>query len=148
MKLGFEFHEVMTGTYTRSGHPSSTGAIRLTARMRAASARQHLRDGMCTLEGTLDMEGVADDVPVSGTLDMRPFTRKVLAYDFSFTGNDGQPYRFVGQKDVKFTAFARTMSTLPGTVTDAAGKEFARATLHFDYQDLLPFLVSWKPALG
>lgn len=149
MKLGFEFQEVMAGTYTRSGHPSTTGAMRLTARARAQDAVQHLRDGLVTLEGTLDMEGVADDVPVSGTIEIRPVTQKVLRYDFSFTGNDGRPYRFVGQKDVRFTDLVRTMTTLPGTITDEAGDEFARATLHFDVKaDLLPFLVSWKPSLA
>jgi len=149
MKLGFEFQEVMSGTYTRSGHPSTTGAMRLNARARAQDAVKHLRDGLVTLDGTLDMEGVADDVPVSGTIEIRPVTQKVLRYDFSFTGNDGRPYRFVGQKDVRFTDLVRTMTTLPGTITDAAGEEFARATLHFDVKaDLLPFLVSWKPSLA
>jgi hypothetical protein len=149
MKLGFEFQEVMSGTYTRSGHPSSTGTMRLVARARARDLLQHLRDGLVSLDGTLDMEGVADDVPVSGSIEIRPLTQRVLRYDFSFTGNDGRPYRFVGQKDVKLTALARSMTTLPGTITDAAGHEVARAILRFDLRaDLFPFLVSWKPAVG
>jgi hypothetical protein len=39
------------------------------------------------------------------------------------------------------------MTTLVGTFSDAGGAEVARATLHFDVTaDLIPFLVSWRPA--
>ena len=149
MKLGFEFQEVMSGTYTRTGHPSQTGELRISARAHAGDALRHLRDGMATLEGTLDMEKIADDVPLVGTIEIKPLTKKIIRYDFSFTGNDGQPYRFTGQKDIRFTDFVTTMTTLKGTVVDGSGQEIATATLRFDVKaDFLPFLVSWKPALG
>ena len=148
-KLGFEFTEVMSGTYTLNGKPDRTGAIRFQGRARAEDARRHLRDGLTILDGTLDMEGFADDVPISGTIEIRPVLGKVIRYDFSFTGNDGQPYRFAGQKDIRFAEIVRTMTTLPGTITTANGDEVAKATLHFDVKaDLLPFLVSWKAALA
>jgi hypothetical protein len=148
MRLGFEFEEVMSGTYTRSGQPSQGGELRLQARARAGDALAHLRDGMVELEGTLDMEKVASDVPISGSMEIRPLTRKIIRYDFSFTADDGQPYRFSGQKDIRFSDFLTTMTTLPGVITDGSGAEFATATLRFDVKaDLLPFLVSWKPAL-
>lgn len=149
MKVGFEFQEVMSGTYTRTGQPSQTGELRIQARARAGDAFKHIRDGMVDLEGTLDMEKVADEVPITGTMEIRPLTRKIIRYDFSFTGNDGQPYRFSGQKNIRFTDLATTMTTLNGAITDAAGGEIATATLHFDVKaDLLPFLVSWKPRLA
>jgi hypothetical protein len=149
MRLGFEFEEVMSGTYTRTGHPSQTGELRIQARAKAADALQHLRDGMVEMDGTLDMEKVASDVPVSGSIEIRPLTKKIIRYDFSFTGDDGRPYRFTGQKDIRFSDFVTTMTTLNGAITDASGAEFATATLRFDVKaDLLPFLVSWKPALG
>ena len=149
MRLGFEFQEVMSGTYTRTGQPSQTGTLRISARARAADALQHLRDGMVSLEGTLDMEKVADDVPITGTMEIRPVLGKVIRYDFSFTGNDGQPYRFSGQKDIRLSDLLGSMTTLRGAVTDAGGEQIASATLKFDVKaDLLPFLVSWKPALG
>jgi hypothetical protein len=150
MRLGFEFQEVMSGTYTRTGQPAQSGEMRLEVRARAADALQHLRDGLVELEGTLDMTGLATDVPVSGTVEIRPFTRKIIRYDFSFTGDDGQPYRFTGQKDIRFADFLATITNLSGAViTDASGAEVARAALRFDLKaDLLPFLVSWKPSLG
>jgi len=148
-KLGFEFEEVMAGTYTRTGHPEETGEIRFQGRARAEDLIKHLRDSLMTLEGTLDMERFADDVPIKGTLEIRPLLGKIIRYDFNFTANDGNPYRFSGQKDIRFDAIQETMTTLNGAVADAYGNEIARATLRFDVKaDLLPFLVSWKPALS
>ncbi|HKA88980.1 MAG TPA: hypothetical protein VKE22_15025 [Haliangiales bacterium] len=146
--LGFEFEETMTGTYTRAGHPDQQGEIRLRARARAGSVLKHVRDGMVTLEGTLDMEGFADDVPVAGTIEIRPVGKKIIRYDFSFLGNDGNPYRFVGQKDIRYSDLVRTMTTCHGAIATAGGEEVARVTLRFDVKaDFLPFLVSWKPAM-
>ena len=104
---------------------------------------------MAKLEGTLDMERVASEVPITGSIEIRPVGKKIIRYDFSFTGDDGQPYRFSGQKDIRFSDLVRTITTLNGAITDGSGAEVATATLHFDVKaDLLPFLVSWKPALG
>lgn len=148
-KLGFEFQEVMSGTYTMVGHPANQGEIRFQARAHAGDALRHLRDGMAELSGTLDMEKVADDVPFSGTLEIRPLTKRIIRYELAFTGNDGQPYRFAGQKDIRWSDLVASMTTLVGTITNAQGAEIAKATLHFDIKaDLLPFLVSWKPQLS
>ncbi len=148
-KLGFEFEEVMSGSYTRTGQPEETGHIRFQGRARADDVVKHLRDGMTVLEGTLDMERFADDVPVRGTIEIRPLVGKIIRYDFAFTANDGNPYRFSGQKDIRFEALRDTLTTLNGAITDAHGHEVARATLRFDvHADLLPFLVSFKAALS
>jgi hypothetical protein len=149
MRVGFEFQEVMSGSYTRTGQPSQTGTLRFSLRARAADAVRHLRDGMVTVEGTLDMERIADDVPVAGTMEIRPLLGRLIRYDLSFTGNDGQPYRFAGQKDIRLSDLRNSFTVLRGSVTDAAGEPVASATLRFDTKaDLLPFLVSWKPSLG
>src|SRR5262249_46632688 len=109
----------------------------------------HWRDGMTRFEGTLDMERFADDVPFTGTLEIRILVGKIIRYDFTFTANDGNPYRFVGQKDIRFDALSDSMTHLTGAVTDGAGREVFRANLTFDLKaDLLPFLVSWKPAFS
>jgi hypothetical protein len=148
-KIGFEFEETMTGTYTRTGAPSEQGAFRFQARVKAEDALRHLRDNLATLEGTLDMEGFADDVPLSGTVEIAPLTRRIIRYEFDFTANDGKPYRFAGQKNIRFSDFIGTMTNLTAAITDAKGNEVARAQIRFDVKaDLLPFLVSWKPAVA
>jgi hypothetical protein len=149
MRVGFEFQEVMSGTYTMVGQPDQTGELRFRLQARAGDVVRHLRDGLVTVEGTVDMDKLADDVPLSGTIEIRPLVKKIIRYDFSFTGNDGQPYRFTGQKDIRFSDILTTMTTLVGSVTTPQGREIAKATLHFDVKaDLLPFLVSWKPRLA
>jgi hypothetical protein len=149
MKVGFEFEEVMSGTYTRTGKADETGEIRFQGRARADDVVKHLKDGMTALEGTLDMERFADDVPIRGTIEIRPLLGKIIRYDFAFTANDGKPYRFQGQKDIRLEAIQDSMTTLAGGVFDAQGSEIARATLRFDVKaDFLPFLVSWKAALS
>ncbi len=136
----------MSGTYTLVGHPDKQGTLRLDARARARSIWQHVQDGLVNLDGTFDMEDFADDVPVAGTIEIKPVTKKVLRYDFTFVGNDGQPYRFAGQKDVRWNDLKTTMTTLNGSILNAKGDEVAKAVLHFDLKaDFVPFLVSWKP---
>jgi hypothetical protein len=148
-RIGFEFQEIMSGSYTLTGKNDHTGEVRFQARAHAKSALAHLRDGMATLDGTIDMEHFADDVPFTGTIEIRPLLGKIIRYELSFVGNDGQPYRFAGQKDIQLGHFVATMTTLNGSFYDARGNEIARATLHFDVKaDLLPFLVSFKPAVA
>lgn len=146
-KLGFEFRETMAGLYTLTGKPDDQRRIKFTARAVADDALRHLRDNMTRLEGTLEMEGFADDVPISGTLQIAPLTKRVIRYEFAFLGNDGEPYRFAGQKDIRFSDFVGTMTTLPAVVYDKRGEPVARTTVKFDVRsDLVPFLLSWKPA--
>ncbi len=146
--LGFEFQEVMNGTYTRVGESEPPRRIGLRGRIQAPNAVRHLQDGEARLDGTLEMEGFAEEVPITGTVEITPFTKKVIRYEFGFVANDGRPYRFVGQKNIKLKSFLASMTTLLGTVVDQEGREVARATLKFDVKaDLLPILVSWKPAL-
>lgn len=148
-RLGFEFKETMAGTYTRLGQQGEPAAIRIHARVHVPDAVQHVRDGMAELEGTLDMEQFADDVPIAGTLEIALLTKRMIRYDFTFLGNDGSPYRFTGQKNVRMADLLGTMTTLVGSITDSLGEEIARATLRFDLRaDFLPFLVSWKPAMA
>ena len=150
-QIGFGFHENMSGTYTRLGvgGKDPQGSFKFSGQVKAASALRHLRDNMATLDGTLDMEGFAEDVPIKGTVEIAPFTKRIIRYEFSFLGDDGKPYRFAGQKDIRFSALRSTFTTLVGAVLDASGQEVARATAKFDLDaDLLPFLLSWKPALS
>jgi hypothetical protein len=145
-KLGFEFRETMAGTWTHKGKPGEQRPITFTLRVMADDAVRHARDHHARVEGTLEMPGFADEAAVAGTMEIAPFTRKVIRYDLSFVGNDGQPYRLAGQKDIRFTDFVTTMTTLPADVLDARGQAVAHVHVTFDVKaDLLPFLASWKP---
>ncbi len=148
-RVGFQFQETMSGTYTLTGKPDEQREISFTAKASAASALKHLRDGMTQMEGTLDMEGFADDVPIAGTIEIAPIRKRIIRYEFRFAGNDGEPYRFAGQKEIRLSDLLGTWTRLTASVTDAHGKEVARARVAFDLKaDLLPFLASWKPAFA
>src|SRR5688572_20012420 len=148
-KLGFTFSEIMTGTYTLTGKPDEQREIRLSLRIVADDALRHVRDKLARVEGTLDMEEFADDVPVTGTIEIAPFSRRLIRYDLLFVGNDGEPYRLAGQKDVKLSDLLTTMTNLTASITDGAGVEMARCRVRFDMRaDLVPFIASWKPALA
>jgi hypothetical protein len=147
-KLGFEFRETMSGTYTLSGQPNVERPLRFTLRVHAADALAHVRDHVARVSGTLEMDGFADEVAVAGTMVLTPLTKRVIRYELAFVGNDGQPYRLAGQKDIRLQDLVASLTTLPAQILDSAGKVVARAQVAFDVRaDLLKFLASWKPLL-
>jgi len=147
-KAGFRFEERMTGTYHLLSRPEEEKAFSFTAQAAVDNVLAYLRDMSATLQGTLEMEGFADRVPIDGSLEINPVFGRVLRYQFSFVGNDGKQYRFAGQKDVQLLDLPGSMTTLPGAVYDESGTEVARVLTRFDLgSDLLPFLLSWRPVL-
>ena len=149
--LGFEFRESMSGTYTLTGQPGVEQPIRFTLRVHAEDALAHVRDKdyQARVEGTLEMDGFADEVAVAGTMEIAPVQKRAIRYALSFVANDGLPYKLVGQKDIRLGDLAGTLTTLPAQVLDASGKAVARAQVTFDVRaDLLKFLASWKPLVG
>jgi hypothetical protein len=147
MARGFQFAEVMGGTYTLADAPVDNRRISFSIDVRANSLASHLRNGKAALRGTLDMDGFADHVAIAGTVTILPLTKKIIHYEFEFLGNDGQPYRFVGQKNIKFRDLRQSFTTLPATVQDARGHEVASCLTRFDLgADLFGFLASWRPA--
>ncbi len=144
--MGFKFDETMSGTYALVDTPDDHRRLSFSVRVEATSTLAHLKDGKMRLTGTLEMDGFADDVPIEGTLVMLPLTKKIIRYEFAFTGNDGQPYQFAGQKDIKFTSPRKSFTTLPASITDADGSEIATALTRFDIgADMFQFVTSWRP---
>jgi hypothetical protein len=147
MKIGrgFEFTETMAGTYQLTGKPEDSRRFSFTVTVHADDALRHMRDGMGKLTGTLEMEAFADEVPLEGTIEIAPVTKKIIRYEFAFVGNDGEPYRFAGQKDIRFRDLLGTWTTLPGAVYDGRGDEIARVRTRFDVKrDFLPWLATFK----
>jgi hypothetical protein len=91
--------------------------------------------------------GLATRQPLRGTLLLQPFLGRVIRYEFEFTGDDGQPYSFAGQKDIRWLSPLRTWTELPDEVRDAAGTLVGTALTYFDMKkDGVTFIRSWKPA--
>ena len=137
---GFHFHETMQGTYTRDGVERP---MKFSLEARADSWLQHLRDRKAHINGTIDAEGLASARAIDGELTIDPLIRRLIRYEFSFTGDDGKAYRFAGQKDVSILDLANSMTTLPAEIFDG-DKAIANALLKFDKKDLPSFLASWR----
>lgn len=149
MKIGFQYQESMSGTYTRVGKPDEQHTMRFSAHVQAANVLQHLHDKLAQVTGTLDAEDFADEVPMTGTVEIAPVTRRTIRYDFCFVGNDGEPYRLAGQKDLSPIDLLGSLTSLNATIYDVRGAEVATARLRFELgTDLLPFLMSLKPAMA
>lgn len=142
---GFRFEERMAGRYHLLATPSDERQIELTLVARAPSITRFLRHPVATIEGEADLDGFADHKPARGTILISPLGKRVIGYDFEFRGNDGQTYRFCGQKDVDLLDPQRSMSRLPAGIYDSSGTEVGRALVHFHYRpDLVRFLRSWR----
>jgi hypothetical protein len=149
LALGFSFEETMTGSYHLLSSQLDERAISFTVGARVAGIRQFLKDKLARIEGEVQVEGFSDRAPLTGTLALKLLDERRLTYDFTFRANDGKSYRFHGQKDVTLIALADTMTTLPASIYDAAGREVARAVLRFDMRgSLATFLRSWRMRLG
>ncbi|MBI5482478.1 MAG: hypothetical protein HY906_26720 [Deltaproteobacteria bacterium] len=147
-KAGFKFEEKLTGTYHLLSRPEEEKAFSFTAQAAVANVVKYLQDMSATLQGTVEMEGFADQAPLSGSLELNPLFGRVLRYQFTFVANDGKTYRFAGQKDIQLLDLPGSMTTLPGAVYDESGNEIARVLTRFDLgSDLVPFLLSWRPVL-
>lgn len=145
VKRGFKFSETMTGTFALVEHPDDQRPLSFSVRVHAGSILQYLRDSRADLEGMLEAEGFADHVPIHGTIIIAPVRKRLISYEFNFTGNDGRPYYFSGHKDIDLAHPMRTLTELPAEIHDGTGKLVARSRTRFDMRsDLLRFLAGWR----
>ncbi len=145
MKHGFGFSETMSGTFVEAGATAEKRPISFTIEAHTTSWLDYLRTGRTAVRGTLDVEGFADGVPIEGRLLLLPLTRRIIRYAFNFTANDGNPYRYAGQKDIRVLSPVSSFTDLPGGIYDAAGREVAVCHTQFDLRrDLVSFLASWR----
>jgi hypothetical protein len=138
---GFHFSETMSGTYSRDGVERP---MHFTVTARAGSLLEHLRDRKARLDGEVTMEGFASARALDGEIIIDPLIGKLIRYEFTFDGDDGERYRFVGQKDVTLKDPVGSMTTLPGQVLALDGKQIATASLKFAKKDLPGFLSTWR----
>ncbi len=139
--LGVKFTETMRGTFKRPGEAAER-AIEFTITARGSALRPRF-----AADGTLSAEGIATRRPAHGQLILRPILGRTLRYELEFTGDDGRPYGFAGQKDLELLRLRKTMTTLPGQIRDRDGHVVGEVVVKFDLSsDLLGFLGSFRPA--
>jgi hypothetical protein len=146
-RMGFEFAETMKGSVVWDAEPRKKHPFKFEISAHAESTRTHLRDGKMVVRGVLDAAPRAHGVDVEGTLTIRLVGQKIIRYELSFMGDDGKPYELVGQKDIRYLSFHKSMTYLPAEILDDQHRRVATCESTFDAKnDLWSFLRSWKRA--
>jgi nucleoside-diphosphate-sugar epimerase len=139
--LGFSFEEVMEGTLTRPGERFDR-PFRFEFRVCSPTLTGFFTGVKAEATGSVRIDGLAKDAPARGTLELSPFRKKTMRYDFDLVGKDGKSYRFEGQKMIRWLDAVRSWTTLPGIVYDEERKIWGTAILRFEKRHLRPLLRS------
>ena len=132
--LGWQFEETLRGTYHLLANPTDERPIQLAVVVRALGLRAFTLHKTAIVTGTIDLQGFADQRPVSGTLAFRHLQERRIPYELHFQGNDTLPYIFRGQRDLRLIALADALTALPGSIYSQDDDEIGRATLRFDWR--------------
>lgn len=156
-RIGFKMDEIMTGEHefeTGFGAPGKKFI-----EFRATWGPKHispflnpLSDSFCVceLDGTVTIEGLCEDAPMKGTLELKYFDEHKLRYTFDFSSN-GTDYHFVGEKvDVRLWRFwdlPKTHTICYGELTVAdTGELVSKSITHFRLRTMPGFLISCRLA--
>ena len=137
--LGFEVSEVMDGSLHKPGE-NFDREFRFDLRVVFPALWRIFLVAVGHARGTCHIDGVADNAPATGTLELAPFRRRLARYTFTFIADDGHEYRFDGWKSLGLN-LRRSWTTLPGKVYDENGDVWATATLHFSFRYHFPGLL-------
>jgi choline dehydrogenase-like flavoprotein len=140
--MALSFFETMQGEVTDP--EGGVHALEFSVKAEASHLREFARDGVARLRGVVNVEPWARDAVLEGTITIRPFRGRFIAYDVHFLDEDERPCRFKGQKEVRWLWRAlASLTYLEGELT-REGAHLARGWMRFDLRDLLPFLSSWS----
>lgn len=143
----FSFAETMSGTWTPAADISIARRFEFTIRVHSGPLAEFRKDQIADIEGEVDAEGLATGAPLVGTMVLRPFLGRMIRYEFEFDGDDGERYRFAGQKDIRWLDPVRSWTELPGEITDEGGLVVGSSRTRFHLRrDAVSFLRSWRPA--
>lgn len=132
MRRGVSFQETMAGSYHLASSPGDERALSFTIGARSPSLLDFVRRPITEIEGEIFAEGLARHRHLRGTLELDILRTGKLRYAFDFTGDDGAAYSLKGEKTLRASALAESMSVLPASITDAGGAAVGEALLRFD----------------
>ncbi len=143
--MGMSFFETMRGDlrdrWGRS-HPMD-----FEVRIAADPIGPLLATGQARLSGVAHAPPWADHAPLDGTFTLQPFTKRRMTYTFTFPDVDGEPLDFHGEKHLRLTSLADTMTTLHGELR-RGGELLASGVLRFDLHEALNLASSLWPSSG
>lgn len=149
MTSGFRFEETMRGSWYLLSKPQEERAIEFSIEARVDNLRRFARDLVARIQGVVTLEGMCKHANLDGTLAMKLLRENRLAYDFSFTADDGKRYRIRGEKNMVALGLLESLTTLPASLYDAEDNEIGRVVVRFDLRaDWRKFLFSFRPRLS
>ncbi|MBK8253308.1 MAG: hypothetical protein IPK82_11670 [Polyangiaceae bacterium] len=143
--IALTFRETMSGGYHLTTNPTADKPISFTIGVTLPSIAAFLSNILCSIEGMVTAEGLADHKHLKGTLHIDPFRARLLVYQFEFTDNSGRRLLLQGRKTLDRGGIVHAMTVLPAGIYDDRGNHIAQALLRFDLRsDLIKFLKSFK----
>jgi len=102
--------------------------------------------------GTIDVDGLTDGgVPCEGTLRVDYLRERSIAYELDFALGDRR-YRYSGKKVgidlLRPIELVKTHTTCYGAIARDDGRVVSKSVAHFEPDELLPFLMSFRVALA
>ena len=153
-RLGFAMEEVMTGTHefeAGQGEPGQKfmefhgtwGPKHLTEFFNPLGGKFLYND----LKGFVTVEGLCDNAPMVGSLELLYFTEAKIRYTFTFEAN-GKRYLYVGEKvEIRPWNLHRTHTTCYGTLSEHdTGRIVSRSITYFRLASAPKFLLSLRLA--
>jgi hypothetical protein len=149
-RLGFLVNETMTGTHEfepGAGEPGQKfmefraiwGPKHVAEFMNPVSGKFFYND----MTGTVTIEGLCDDAPFVGSLELLYFTEAKIRYTFTFEAN-GTEYLYIGEKiDIRPWNLHRTHTTCFGTLSERdTGRLVSKSVLYFKLKTVPAFVAS------
>ncbi|MFO8047416.1 MAG: hypothetical protein R6U29_00135 [Desulfosudaceae bacterium] len=152
--IGFKLEELMTGSHRftdgREGEASEqpllfnlTWGNRNIFQFLNPFSRQFLLN---EARGFITVGGLAHKADCQGTLHLLYFTERKIRYELFFNGDDGRPYRYLGEKvNLWPWNLHKTHVTCYGKVTDlTSGRTISESVVYFPFRETLSFLLSFR----
>ncbi len=122
------YEEEMTGELSFIENPLELRPVELQVRIVLDSVAKLADQPIARVEGTIDIEGLADNRPIEGIVAYR-FDERRVPYSFSFTTDDGRKLSFRAQKDFSIFRVGEFIGHLDGTLYEEGPRELARLAL-------------------
>jgi hypothetical protein len=99
------------------------------------------------LHGTVTIDGLCENVPFDGTLELKYFSEHILRYSFTFEAK-GKEYRYVGEKvNIQPWNLPVSHTTCYGVLTEVkTGKLVSKSVTHFRFATAPAFIASLRLA--
>lgn len=140
--MAVSFVETMQGTL-KDEHGRETSIAFTVEVVQQAEPGRHRASGVITC---LPFTGESGEVSCDGSVTIAGGLR-AIRYELHFVAADGRALWVDATKHPRPWSPLQTMTFMPTTLRDAAGRALAEGRMHFAPQDLPAFMASWVPGV-